>query len=189
MTFAARAAGVATVLLVAVACGGDRRDDTGAADSLSAVESRSAISDAALDSAARQVLGFLRGTVAFDSLELADTVVLRVSPEGGGGRAAIARDGLDEPSRWVVRSGERSYSFVPPSALDSITTRPGRHFACVEQPLSSRFPELARLPHVGVKLEPVSGGSCLQTWNATFVFDSSARPPRLVAVVYDQWEW
>jgi hypothetical protein len=31
--------------------------------------------------------------------------------------------------------------------------------------------------------------SCLQVWNVTFVFDPKARPPRLVAAVYDQFEW
>ncbi len=60
---------------------------------------------------------------------------------------------------------------------------------CAEYPLSSRFPELARLPHVGTKLEPGDASSCLQTWNLTLVFDPNQRPPTLVAAVYDQWEW
>jgi hypothetical protein len=70
-----------------------------------------------------------------------------------------------------------------------LTTRVGRHFNCLEYPLSSRYPELARLPHVGARLEPADAGSCLQSWNLTFVYDAGPRPPVLVAVVRDQWEW
>jgi hypothetical protein len=70
-----------------------------------------------------------------------------------------------------------------------MTTRPGRHFNCHEYPLGSRFPHLATLPHVGVKLEPDRPASCLESWNATFVFDTSAGRPQLIAAVYDQWEW
>jgi hypothetical protein len=78
---------------------------------------------------------------------------------------------------------------VPPHRLTKLTVKEGRHFNCLEYPLASRFPELAKLPHVGVKLEPDTARSCLQSWNATFVFDASAQSPRLVAAVYDQWEW
>jgi hypothetical protein len=56
-------------------------------------------------------------------------------------------------------------------------------------PLASRVPALAARPHVGVRLEPSTPKSCLETWNATFVFDTSAATPRLVAALYDQWEW
>jgi hypothetical protein len=60
----------------------------------------------------------------------------------------------------------------------------------MEYDLSSLYPELATLPHVGTMLTRAKANeSCLQTWNLTLVFDSGATPPTLVAVVYDQWEW
>jgi hypothetical protein len=59
----------------------------------------------------------------------------------------------------------------------------------MEYPLASRAPTLADLPHVGAKLDAGAGSTCLSTWNATFVFEQGVSPPRLVAVVYDQWEW
>ena len=145
--------------------------------------------DRMLERAAREIVAFLNGKTAFDKIPLADTVVLYLSPEGGGTRVAFAREGLRTPSRWVVRSGRQSYSFVPPATLTKLTAKSGRHFNCAEYALASRFPDLAKLPHVGVKLEPETTGSCLQTWNATFVFDTIERSPRLVAAVYDQWEW
>ena len=142
----------------------------------------------ALDSAAKAIVAFLQGKRAFDAISLADTVILYLSPEGGGTRATFTRDSLRAPARWTVQSGARKYSLVPPT-WTRMTTRPGRHFNCHEYPLMSRFPHLGMQPHVGVKLEPGTTGSCLQTWNTTFVFDTTAGPPRLVAAVYDQWEW
>lgn len=88
-----------------------------------------------------------------------------------------------------VGSGARRYSFVPGAHLTERTLRVGRHFNCQEQPLATRAPELAAHPHVGVRLQPPAANSCLETWNATFVFDTAAGAPRLVAVLYDQWEW
>ncbi len=70
-----------------------------------------------------------------------------------------------------------------------LTTAVGQHLNCFAYPLSSRFPDLARLPHVGTTLSSRDADSCLQTENLTFVFDPSLKPPTLVAVVYDQWEW
>jgi hypothetical protein len=122
-------------------------------------------------------------------VRLADSVTLYLSPEGGGTRRAFAREQLRDPSSWRVASGGHAYAFAPPAGVTRLTARAGRHFNCREYPLSSRFPDLARLPHVGVKLEPERTESCLQTWNVTFVFDPAARPARLVAAVYDQWEW
>ena len=145
-----------------------------------------------LERAAKEIVGFLRGEISFENIEsrLADTVVLHLSPEGGGTAAAFIRGQLREPSSWVLRAGSRTYSFVPPQRLSKLTAKAGSHFNCLEYPLASRFRELAALPHVGVKLEPDSSTSCLETWNATFIFnDSGAKPPRLVAAVYDQWEW
>jgi hypothetical protein len=143
-----------------------------------------------LEQAAKDIVGFLRGDVGFDSIRLADTVTLYLSPEGGGTRVAFTREQLRAPSNWVLHSGLGTYSFVPPQRLTKLTAKAGRHFNCGEYPLASRFRELATLPHVGVALDPDDRTSCLQTWNATFVFDDSgAQPPRLVAAVYDQWEW
>lgn len=142
-----------------------------------------------LEAAARGIVAFLRGEAPLAGVALADSVALYVSPEGGGGRTVIARPALARPEGWVARSAGRSYTLVPPPGLTKLTTRVGRHLDCREHPLSSRFPELARLPHVGTMLQSADAGSCLRTWNVTFVFDSAARPPRLVAAVYDQWEW
>ena len=143
---------------------------------------------ATLDSSARRVVEFLRGKAFFDQIGLSDTVTLLVSPEGGGGRATFARDELREPSAWRVRSAGRLFSFAPPPGLTKLTTQVGRHFDCKEQSLASKFPGFEQLPHVGTVLEPVNGGSCLETWNVTFVFDRGINP-RVVAALYDQWEW
>jgi hypothetical protein len=145
-------------------------------------------SDATLDSAARRVVDFLSGNAPFDQIELSDTVTLSVSPEGGGGRATFSREQLRQSSAWRVRSGGRIFSLSPPSGMTKLTTKVGRHFNCNEQSLATKFPRLAQLPHVGTMLEPPNRTSCLQTWNMTFVFDTSSRP-RIVAAVYDQWEW
>ena len=145
-------------------------------------------SNRALDSAAKEIVAFLQGKRPFDGIPLADTVVLYLSPEGGGTRAAFTRESLRTPASWSVQSDGQRYSFVPPP-LTRMTTRPGRHFNCHEYPLISRFRHLAMQPHVGVKLEPERPASCLESWNATFVFDTAAGRPRLIAAVYDQWEW
>jgi hypothetical protein len=145
-------------------------------------------SDSTLDSAARRVVEFLRGNAPFDQIELSDSVTLSVSPEGGGGRATFSREQLRHPSAWRVRSGGRQFSLAPPSGMTKLTTRVGRHYNCGEQSLAANFPRLAQLPHVGTELAPANMSSCLQAWNMTFVFDTSSRP-RLVAAVYDQWEW
>jgi hypothetical protein len=145
-------------------------------------------SGSTLDTAARRIVDFLRGKASFDQINLSDTVTLWVTPEGGGGQATFARQQLRHPSAWRVRSGAHVYSLVPPAGMTKLTTKAGRHFNCNDQSLATRFPRLAKLPHVGALLEPANRSSCLQTWNVTFVFDTSTRP-RLVAAVYDQWEW
>jgi hypothetical protein len=118
-----------------------------------------------------------------------DTVTLYVCPEGGGARTALTRPQRRNRANWKVRVLGIEPSLVPPQGLARLTTRVGRHFRCREYPLSSTFPELARLPHVGTRLDPGEGSNCLQTWNLTFVFDPNEKPPTLVAAVYDQWEW
>jgi hypothetical protein len=185
------------VIVAAAGCAGDASDRTpgdsatvvAPVDSVRAPGSAGAITRVELEAASRDVIGFLRGEVPFARIELADTVVLRVSPEGGGGRSAFAREQLNSPSQWVVQSGGQRFVLVPPAAMSEMTVTPGVHFNCMEYQLESRFPELASLPHAGVRLQPESGDSCLQSWNLTLVFDSLARPPRLTGAVYDQWEW
>ena len=143
----------------------------------------------ALEQSASEVVEFLRGNVPFETIALADTVTLYLSPDGGGIQSTFSRERLRRPSQWVLRSGRETYAFAPPRSLKKMTAKADTHFDCLDYPLASRFSDLAKLAHVGVKLEPDSAGSCLQTWNATFVFDTSAPPARLVAAVYDQWEW
>ncbi|HSJ30788.1 MAG TPA: hypothetical protein VK933_05095 [Longimicrobiales bacterium] len=140
---------------------------------------------------ARDLTAFLRGEGDLARVALADTVVLYLAPEGGGDRTAVPREVLHDRDRWTVHTGrsDTSYRLAPPPQLSKLTARAGRHFNCLEYDLSSRYPTLAELPHVGVRLEPVNGAGCLQTWNATFVFAGDKTTPTLVAVVYDQWEW
>jgi hypothetical protein len=179
---------LAAVLVVA-SCTGTARTEAGAVQPPSADSGMDAGRAAELEAAARELVAFLRGQAGLDRVRLADSVTLYLSPEGGGTRTVFTREQLRDPSSWRVASGGHAYAFAPPAGMTTLTARAGRHFNCREYPLSSRFPELARLPHVGVKMEPGRTGSCLQTWNVTFVFDPAARPARLVAAVYDQWEW
>jgi hypothetical protein len=152
-----------------------------------------AIDGAALvDSAARRVVAFLRGDLPLDSIRLADTVVLRLAPEGGGQEARVPRAALRSPAAWAVPASRTRYVLAPPAAYVHLTTAVGRHFNCLEYALATRAPSWASAPHVGVRLSPDSvPASCLRTWNATFVFDTSAagERPQLVGVLYDQWEW
>lgn len=144
-----------------------------------------------LEQASKQFVSFLRGDVEFESIRLADTVTLHLSPEGGGDSASIQRDGLRDPSAWKVRAvaSDMIYAFAPPAGEAVLTTRVGRHFNCMEYSLSSRSKELAFFPHVGTKLIPKGADTCLRSWNLTFVFDPDLKPPTLIAAVYDQWEW
>jgi hypothetical protein len=144
---------------------------------------------ARLRSAAEEIVSFLAGDADFEAVELADTVVLYVAPEGGGATARISRARLRDRNAWRVGSGSTQHSFVPTGLLTKMTTRVGKHMNCREADLATRVPNLASRPHVGVRLEPPEMKSCLETWNATFVFDTAGGPPRLIAAVYDQWEW
>jgi hypothetical protein len=146
-----------------------------------------------LVAAATDVVGFLRGDVPFSRIRLADTVTLRLGLEEGGTMRRVARERLREPSAWAVESQSQNlrftYQFAPPPSLTSLETRVGRHVRCMDYDLTATDPELAALPHVGVVLSPPNFGSCLQTWNLTIVFDPDLRPPTVVAVIYDQFEW
>jgi hypothetical protein len=147
------------------------------------------VSAGTLDSAARRMVEFLHGHASLDPMDLSDTVTLWVAPEGGGGSAAFGRDQLRDRSAWKVRSGGRVFTLAPPTGVTKLTTSVGSHFDCTEQPLASKSPRLARWPHVGTMLRPESAASCLQSWNVTFVFDVRNSRPRVVAAMYDQWEW
>lgn len=144
-----------------------------------------------LVAAAQNIVGFLRGVVDFDRITVADTVVLLLTPEGGGDGSKIPRDLLRNRANWSVHAAGTgtTYPFAPPPGMTRLTTRAGRHFNCVEYKLSTRYPEFAALPHVGTRLELPEPAGCLQTWNLTFIFDSHEPEPTLLTVVYDQWEW
>jgi hypothetical protein len=140
--------------------------------------------------AALRVLDFLRGDAEFSALNLADTVTLQLAPQSGGGQAHVAAFDLRDPGAWsVLGDAGIVYPFAPPAELTHRSASFGRHVRCFEYDLAAEFPELAQLPHVGTRYEPEDRMSCLQTWNLTFVFEAGTMPPRLVAVVYDQWEW
>jgi hypothetical protein len=148
----------------------------------------------ALAHAARRMVRFLVGdATTLDTLALADTVELHLPPEGAGTSAGVSvkrpRGALRDRGAWRIQAGSASYSFVPPKGLTLNTARAGTHYNCREIPLASRAPSLASRPHVGVRLEPPEPKSCLDGWNATFVFDTTGARPRLVAALYDQWEW
>lgn len=155
-----------------------------------AVTSRASEEDVELVEAATRIVRFLRGEVPFDSIHLADTVSLYLGLEEGRTRRDVERALLRDRANWKVYSESlrHSYSFVPPARTAALTTRVGRHLNCLDYPLSASFPDLARLPHVGTMLS-YGTASCLQTWTLTVIFEPRARPPRLVAVVYDQFEW
>ena len=187
-----RPAIVALLLLALVACDGDERDRAPqSASTPAAAASPEAPRPQELEHAARAVIAFLQGDPPSNRFRLADNVTLYLAPEGGGARAAVTRESLANRANWKVASHRQGteYSFVPPGGLTKLTTRVGRHLNCLDYPLSSRFEQLALLPHVGTKLEPESASSCLQSWNLTLVFDPELRPLTIVAAVYDQWEW
>ena len=185
----------ALLLFATVVACSDRR--SAASDSGNALDTatpgasraRDARADSSLERSARHLVGFLRGELPLDSGALADTVELRVAPEGGGAVSRVGRDALRDRSAWVVAGSERRVALVPPASFSTVSTKVGRHFNCQEQDLATRAPDLVSRPHVGVRLQPDDAQSCLQSWNATFVFDTAGGRPRLTAVVYDQWEW
>lgn len=143
-----------------------------------------------LAAAAEEVVGFLRGDVPFERLRLADTVTLRLAPEGGGASRALPGAALRDLSSWTIRAGSgQTYSLVPFNGPAELTLREGRHLNCMEGSLASVAPELESLPHVGTMLRPPGATSCLQSWNLTLVFEPGSDPPSLLAAVYDQWEW
>jgi hypothetical protein len=144
--------------------------------------------DSALIRAASAVIAFLRGERPFGDIAAADTVLLQLGPEGGGARVRVPRAALASRRNWQVPANGHSVALLPPPG-DSVTLQAGTHFQCLPRDLAATFPELARLPHVGTLHQPRGATSCLQSWNLTLVFGRGSVPPRLVAAVYDQWEW
>jgi hypothetical protein len=140
--------------------------------------------------AATAVVDFLQGKVGFERIRLADTVSLYLGRDEGGTRRAVAREQLrDRRNWWVHSTGLRHrYSFVPPARTAELSTRVGRHVNCLDYPLASTLPELARFPHVGTRLM-YGTDSCLQSWNLTLIFDPRTMPPTVIAALYDQYEW
>jgi hypothetical protein len=143
-----------------------------------------------LIAAAERVIGFLRGAVPFDDIDVADTVSFHLPAAAGGGRTVLPADSLRDRERWHVRTDHgQVHSLVPPRSLDVLTMRVGRHLRCFEYDLAASFPELPGRPHVGTMLRPRQYDSCLQTWNLTLIFDQRQPRPRLIGAAYDQWEW
>lgn len=181
------------VAVILAACTPSDREATQARDTAAPPSSESvpAHQPGELVAAATDVVEFLRSDVPFSRLRLADTVTLRLGPEGGGTTRRVAREQLREPSEWAVTSESLrfTYPFAPPPSLTSVESRVGRYMRCTDHDLSATDPELAALPHVGMVLSPPNFGSCLQTWNLTVVFDAELKPPTVVAVIYDQFEW
>lgn len=141
-----------------------------------------------LESHAGRVVAFLRGQVPADSVAFADSVTLYVAPEGGGSSRVMTGPALRDPAEWVVESPPARYEFTPPRDHTDATYKARTHFNCLEYTLDSRYPALAQFPHVAVQLRRPGQTGCLTVWNVTFVFDDVATP-RLIAAVYDQWEW
>lgn len=174
--------------LLTAGCSDSRSSDTAEAVPPAQPRDSAGASSTELAAAARTIVEFLRGDVGFEAIRLADTVTLYLSPEGGGTHVRVPREHLAERSSWSIRSPEGStYTLAPPSG--QLTAAAGVHFNCLEYALSSRFPELASLPHAGVRIMPAHDASCLQSWNLTLVFAPNERRPTLIAAVYDQWEW
>lgn len=170
---------------VLLACGGQDPAPEPQSDALPDSAMGSAHEYAYLEDEVRHLVEFLRGNAQLRSTALADTVTFYIAPEGGGEQRSVSAGELQTVAAW--RLGP--YSLVPAAGLSDLRMTPGLHSNCFAMPLETRFPELARDPHVGVRLARPEAESCLQTWNATFVFNDDAEAPRLTAVVYDQWEW
>ena len=173
---------------LAESCAEERSNDSAVPHAPSAAARSSAASDRQMESVASGIMAFLQGRTGLDTTIVADRVILYVSDEGGGGHISRSAAELTDPNSWAVQSNGVTYTFVPPRTLSNVTTKAGVHFVCRETTLSSRARALVNKPHVGVLLNSADK-NCLQTWNATFVFDTSGMTPQLVAAVYDQWEW
>ena len=135
------------------------------------------------------VIAFLRGEVPFDSTVFGDSVTLYMNPEGTVIQRTLTTAQVRDTANWSLQWGRGTYRIAPPPAPATVQMRPNRHFRCQEADLAATMPQLAAQPHVGVRIDAPGTDSCIQVWNSTFVFDAGAGPPRLVGVVYDQFEW
>jgi hypothetical protein len=138
--------------------------------------------------ATRDLVAFLRGDSEHHAVAMADSIQLVIAPEGGGLRREIRAEDLATRETWVIDGGGRAISIVPSQRDAEVELTVGRHRNCGEFPLETVAEDLADSPHVGVTLY-YGRQSCLQTWNATFVYSPDATEPTLIAAVYDQWEW
>ena len=143
---------------------------------------------ASFQAATRDLVAFLGGDSQTHDVAMADSILLVVAPEGGGQRREIRAEDLATREAWVINDGEHPVSIVPPQRDAELELTVGRHRRCWDQPLETVAEDLAHAPHVGVTLY-YARQSCLQTWNATFVYSPDELEPTLIAVVYDQWEW
>lgn len=187
--------GMVLALGALAACGAETAEEAAQADQADRAGQAGATADssAVLEGApgdeervatVESIVAFLRGEGSLDTATVAGTVMLRVTPEGGGETRRVARSALADRAGWRVGD----VALAPSSTtLTELTTRPGTHFNCVEGSLGDVAPDLAGRPHVGAMLRPAEPQSCLQSWNATFVFDSAGAV--VTDVVYDQWEW
>lgn len=185
MNLARRLRGAA-VLLAATACG----DASRRPDSIATADSapRAAASPAVIADRAYAIVRFLQGQGTLPTDALADSVSLIAGTEAGGRANRIGRDQLADRAAWRVPVNGHQASMVPPPTSTRLTVKPGVYIRCMDYALAERVPALAGAPHVGTKLEPPGADSCLQSWNVTLVFDT-AGSGRLIAAVYDQWEW
>lgn len=174
------------LLIVLTACTGSTStepEDGPATTALSAGDRR-------LVAAAKDVVSFLQGKLAFEEIETASSVTLGLSRAGGGTSKDVGRHLLRDRQNWHVQSPSgMDYSFLPPKQPGELVTRPGKHINCMEYDLASAVDGAAQLPHVGTMIKPEGSDSCLQAWNLTLVFDPKASTPTLIWAVYDQWEW
>lgn len=145
--------------------------------------------EARLEQAASQAARFLAGYESFAKLDLADSVDLYIAPDGGGDRVRMARAQLADRNAWQVQGIRRTQSFVPTGMRTRLVPAVGKYMNCMPSDMRTRFPQLASSPHVGVKLEPPNAKSCLEAWSLTFVYDTTGGRTRLIAAIYDQWEW
>ena len=182
---------VAALLLCA--CGDSNSDnDVPASEQPAAADTQAALPpnrDVQLVAATDAIIAFLRGEAPYDSAAFGDSVTLYMNPEGTVIQRTLARTQLRDTASWTLHWGRGTYRVAPPPAPATVQMLPGRHFRCQEADLSATMPQLAALPHVGVRIDPPGTAGCIQVWNSTFVFAAGAGAPRLVGVVYDQFEW
>lgn len=140
---------------------------------------------------AEHIVDFLSGRGTLDPSALADSVRLMVPPEAGGSAISVGREALRHRQAWRIPSvfGSDDISILPPPAATERTVREGAHLRCMDSDLARAVPEYAGAPHVGVMLRPPDAISCLQAWILTLVFERTDDGPRVIAAVYDQWEW